>query len=54
MEKYQIVTDKESGIQKNPNSYGDEKYIYNLLLSVIALSTKTIDLIDTMPDYKEI
>lgn len=54
MERYAVTTDKASGITDNPNDYGDEKYIFNLLISVIAVSLKTLELIDSMPKYKEI
>ncbi len=54
MERYAITTDKASGITDNPNDYGDEKYIFNLLISVMAVSLKTLDLIDSMPEYEEI
>lgn len=54
MESYRVKTDKDSGITDDPNTYGDEKYIFNLLISVINVSLKTLDLIDSMPEYKEI
>ena len=54
MERYAVRVDKVSGILDDPNLYGEEKYIFNLLLSVIALSVKTQDLIDSLPEYKEI
>lgn len=54
MEFYQIKTDTKSGIKDDPNTYGEEKYIFNLLISLISVSLKTLDLIDTMPEYKEI
>ncbi len=54
MESYRVKTDRDSGITDDPNTYGDEKYIFNLLLSVISVSLKTLDLIDAMPEYKEI
>ena len=54
MERYAVTVDKASGIVDNPNLYGEEKYVFNLLISVIALSIKTQDLIDGMPEYKEI
>ena len=54
MERYAITTDKASGITDNPNDYGDEKYIFNLLISVMTVSLKTLDLIDSMPKYEEI
>lgn len=54
MESYRVKTDKDSGITDDPNTYGDEKYIFNLLISIISVSLKTLDLIDSMPEYKEI
>lgn len=54
MERYAVTTDKASGITDNPNDYGDEKYIFNLLISVISVSLKTLELIDSMPEYTEI
>ena len=54
MERYAVTVDKASGIMDDPNLYGDEKYIFNLLVSVIALSVKTQDLLDSLPEYKEI
>ena len=38
----------------DPNTYKDSKYILDLLISVINVSIKTLDLIDSMPEYKEI
>ena len=53
MERYQIRTDKDSGIVNDPNKYAEELgqpgYILNLLLSVIAVSVKTQELVDQLP-----
>jgi len=54
MERYAVTIDKASGIMDDPNLYGEEKYIFNLLISVISLSIKTQDLLDSLPEYKEI
>ena len=54
MEKYQVTTDKASGIKSNPNDYTGGKYIFDLLISIISMSLKTLDLIDALPEYKEI
>lgn len=54
MESYRVKTDKDSGITDDPNTYGDEKYIFNLLISIIDLSIRTQDLLDMLPEYKEI
>lgn len=54
MERYAVIINKKSGIIDTPNDYGDEKYIFNLLISVILVSLKTLELIDSMPEYTEI
>ena len=54
MERYAVTVDKSSGIVDDPNTYKDSKYIFDLLLSVIGVSVKTQNLIDAMPEYKEI
>ena len=53
-ERYAFTVDKASGIVDDPNTYKDGEYIFNLLVSVIGVSLKTQDLIDSMPEYKEI
>jgi len=54
MERYQVKTDKDSGIVNDPNLYADEtgqpEYILDLLLSVIAVSVQTIDIVEELPD----
>nr|WP_308036141.1 type ISP restriction/modification enzyme [Bacillus paranthracis] len=50
IDQYQVKTDKKSGITDDPNDYSDdEKYIFNLLLSVINVSVQTVDLINSLP-----
>jgi predicted helicase len=53
MERYQVKTDKESGIINDPNLYatetGQPEYILKLLLSVIALSMKTGEIVESLP-----
>jgi predicted helicase len=56
MDRYQAKTDRDSGIANDPNLYaeeiGDPKYILNLLLSVIALSVRTVEIVEGLPDLK--
>lgn len=54
MKHYAVTVDKVSGIVDDPNQYGDERYVLDLLLSVVYVSLKTQELIDSMPEYKEI
>jgi predicted helicase len=53
MERYQITTHKESGIVNNPNDWAKEhdkpKYILDLLLSIIAVSVKTVEIVNRLP-----
>lgn len=59
MERYQIKTDKESGITNDPNDWAIEhnqpRYILDLLLSVINVSLQTLDIIAALPkpDFTE-
>ncbi len=56
MERYQVKTDKKSGIKNDPNDWADEhnnpKYILNLLQSVINLSCQSVDIINGLPKLK--
>lgn len=56
MERYAVTIDKASQIKNNPNDWSREheqpRYILDLLLSVITLSCKTVDLMNTLPVLK--
>lgn len=53
MERYQVTTDKKSGITNDPNDWseevGNERYILDLLLSVINVSVQTVDIVEGLP-----
>ncbi|MCB0160528.1 MAG: hypothetical protein KDD83_20490, partial [Caldilineaceae bacterium] len=53
MERYQVKTDKKSGIKNDPNDWADEvgnpRYILDLLLSIINVSVQTVDLVNGLP-----
>lgn len=53
MERYQVKTDKKSGIKNDPNDWADEvgnpRYILDLLLSVINVSVQTVDIVEGLP-----
>ena len=53
MESYQIKTHKDSGIVNDPNDWAKEhnkpRYILDLLLSVIAVSVKTVEIVKGLP-----
>ncbi len=56
MERYQVKTDKKSGITNNPNDWANEvsnpKYILDLLLSIINVSVQTVDIVEGLPKLK--
>ena len=56
MERYQVKVDKASGIENNPNDWATEhnqpRYILDLLLSVMNVSLKTQEIVDSLPDVK--
>jgi len=53
MDRYQIRTDKKSGITNDPNDWAEEvgnpRYILDLLLSVINVSVQTVDIVENLP-----
>lgn len=53
MERYQVTTDKASGIRNDPNDWGaeheDPQYILRLLLSVMTVSLKTQEILKGLP-----
>ena len=56
MERYQIKTDKASGITNDPNDWATEqgkpRYILDLLLSVITVSVETVKIVNGLPGVK--
>lgn len=53
LDRYQIKTDKDSGIVNDPNDWakevGNPRYILDLLLSVINISVQTVDIVNSLP-----
>jgi predicted helicase len=56
MERYQVKTDKKSGIKNDPNDWAKEvenpRYILDLLLSIINVSVQTVDIVNALPKLK--
>lgn len=56
MERYQVKIDKASGIENNPNDWATEhnepRYILDLLLSVMTVSLKTQEIVNSLPEVK--
>lgn len=56
MERYQVKTDKDSGIVNDPNDWATEhnqpRYILDLLLSIITVSVETMKIVKGLPKLK--
>jgi predicted helicase len=54
LDRYQVTTDKDSGITNDPNDWAEEvgnpRYILDLILSVIHVSTQTVDIVNSLPE----
>ena len=54
VDRYRVTVDKASGIENDPNKWGEEhgnpRYILDLLLSVITVSLRTLDIVDSLPE----
>jgi len=53
MDRYRVTTDRASGIVNDPNLYAEEcgkpTYILDLLLSIIAVSVRTVEVVRKLP-----
>jgi len=53
MERYSVVTHKDSGIVNNPNAWGIElgspRYVLDLILSIISVSIETMEIVHGLP-----
>ena len=50
LDRYQIRTDKDTGIINDPNDYSDNpRYIVDLVEKIISVSMKTLSLVSTLP-----
>lgn len=50
MDRYQIKTDKDSGIVNDPNDWsGDPRYIVELLKRIVTVSLETMKIVDNLP-----
>lgn len=56
IDRYQVKTDKASGIVNDPNDWAKEvgkpRYILDLLLSVINVSVQTVDIVESLPKLR--
>ncbi|MCK5743365.1 MAG: DNA helicase, partial [Caldisericia bacterium] len=49
VDQYQVKVDKRSGIIQDPNNFdGDERYIFDLVGKIVAVSLETVKLVDEL------
>jgi predicted helicase len=57
MDRYQLATDKDSGLTNNPNDWAteheDPAYILNLLKRIITVSMDTMEIVNALPALEE-
>ena len=53
IDRYQVKTDKASGIVNDPNDWsrevGDPRYILDLLARIVTVSLETMQIVDNLP-----
>ena len=54
IDRYQVKTDKASGITNDPNEYSDDPlYIPQLIQRLVTVSVKTMEIVDSMLPINE-
>ena len=54
VDRYQVRTDKDSGIINDPNDYSDDpRYIIDLIERIITVSMKTLEIVNALPPLNE-
>ena len=54
IDRYQVKTDKASGIVNDPNEYSDDaRYIVDLVEKLITVSVRTMEIVDALPPLAE-
>ncbi len=54
MDRYQVRTDKASGIVNDPNEYSDDpRYIVDLVERVVTVSMQTLEIVAQLPPLRE-
>ena len=55
VDRYQVKTDKKSGIVNDPNLYSRKpRYIVDLVESVVRVSMDTLDIVEALPPLDEL
>lgn len=52
IDRYQVRTDKDSGIVNDPNAYSDDpRYVVDLVKRVVTVSLETLAIVDSLPPF---
>ena len=55
VDRYQVKTDKATGIVNDPNEYSDDpRYILDLIGRLVTVSVKTNEIVAQLPPIKEV
>lgn len=54
VDRYQVTTDKKSGIVNDCNAYGGKRYVVDLVESVVRVSMETLDIVESLPPLDEL
>ncbi len=55
IDRYQVKTDKNTGITNDPNEYSDDPlYIVKLIGSLVTVSMRTLEIVESLPPIREI
>lgn len=53
VDRYQVKTDKASGIVNDPNDWSDDpRYIIDLLGRIVTVSLETMDIVEGLPELE--
>ena len=53
IDRYQVKTDKKSGITNDPNSYSDDpRYIIDLVQRITTVSVRTVEVVEGLPPLR--
>lgn len=55
IDRYQVKTDKASGVVNDPNEYSDDpRYIINLVKRLVTVSVETVSIVEQLPPLNEL
>ncbi|MBB5488892.1 putative helicase [Nocardiopsis metallicus] len=53
IDRYQVKTNKDSGIVNDPNDWSDDpRYIIDLLGRIVTVSLETVDIVEGLPELE--